>query len=132
MGNLSPLKHRFKVIVATLFPSHNLFQEAFICYNQKLPKNVKVTWKREDDGFIVGKVNADGYEFTTQGKNTKDFIEMVNDAIYAVYEIPPQYISKLGGYSRYFPKPPQLEELRDKSITKASFGFHSDKKLAAI
>lgn len=134
MGNLSPLKHRFKVlrakVIARIAPQKNLFRESFDCYNQKLPKNVNVNWKREDDGYIVGNVNADGYEFMTQGKNAKDFIEMVNDAIYATYEIPPQYILLLGGYKRYFPKPHQLEELQDESITNASFRFNFNAEFA--
>lgn len=135
MGNLSPLQHRINVILANLrvklFPSNNLIKEVHVCCNQKLPKDVKVIWKRENDGFIVGHVNVDGYEFTTQGKNAKDFINMVNDAIYAIYEIPPQYIPYLGGYQRYFPKPDQLELLKDKSITNSTLGFYQNQHCPA-
>jgi len=134
MNNLSPLQYRIKVFIAgfkTKLPGGALINEASICYNQKLPKRVNVKWVRESDGFIVGHINVDGYEFTTQGQNAKDFIEMVNDSIYAVYEIPPQYISELGGYKRYFPKPHQLKELFDKSISKSDFGFYSNQKCPA-
>ena len=128
MNNLSPLKHRLTVIKikfnSFLFPQKNFFQEAFDCYLNKLPVNIKVEWERdENDGFIVGHINADNNTFIAQGKNAKEFIEMVNDAIYAVYDIPPQYISQLG-YKKYYPNPEQLEKLKDKSIKFASFGFN--------
>ncbi len=127
MNNLSPLSHKINIaklkFCSFLFPKKNIFKESLECYGDKLPKTVKVSWTRENDGFIVGQIEADGNQFLAQGKNAEDFISMVNDAIYAVYEIPPKYISLLGGDTKYFPPPRVLEVLEDESVKNASFGW---------
>lgn len=133
MNNFSPIKHRLKVIgteiASRVFPNRIIY-EALVCHNSRLPKVVKVSWEREKDGFIVGKIVADDYELVAQGKNAKDFIETVNDAIFAACEIPSEYMVRLGGYNRFYPKPDQLEKLKDKSIEKHSFGIVDNKKPA--
>jgi hypothetical protein len=134
MNDISPIKYKFKIaktkLLAYFFPQKYIFQEALDCFKERLPKNVEVVWERDADGFIVGNINADGDKFMTQGKNAKDFIKMVNDAIYAVYDIPPEYISKLGGETKYYPKPSQLALLKDKSIKEASFGLTKQLQVA--
>ena len=64
--------------------------EVVDCFWQKLPHTIEVKWFR-DGKFIVGEVKADNYKFITQGENAKEFIEMVNDALFSVYEVPNDY-----------------------------------------
>ncbi|OGT95775.1 MAG: hypothetical protein A2298_03405 [Gammaproteobacteria bacterium RIFOXYB2_FULL_38_6] len=103
-----------------------------MCYRQKLPDRIGVSWQREKDGYIVGKViveeNGKENYFFTQGKNGKDFIENVNDALYSYYEIPAQYISYLGGLEKYNPPLEDLEKLNDKNVRKAFIGEVFGKK----
>ncbi len=126
MSNLSPIQYRFSVlfsqIKAFLFKKTEIIPEAYNCYRDKLPKIVKVDWERFEDGFIVGKVSADDFNFVTQGKNAKEFVRMVNDAIYTAYEIPPKYFYALGGFTTFSPPEEELLKLKNKKIKKASFG----------
>ena len=83
----------------------------FACVN-KLPENIEVSWERED-GLIVGTIRADeGHEFMTQGRNAKEFIEMVNDA---VYDVPIEYYDLLEKYKAYVPPSDEMAKLADTS-----------------
>lgn len=132
MLNLSPFNHKLNVvyskIMAKIFPSRIVY-EVLVCHKNKLPEKVMVSWQREKNGFIIGKVTADDYNFVAQGKNAKEFIEGVNDAIFAICEIPVEYMEELGGYKHFFPTEEELERLKDKSISSYSFGISNDKKL---
>ncbi len=88
---------------------------------QNLPKNVRVSWER-DGTMIVGTVFADGNEFMTQAESADEFVEMVNDAIYAVYEVPVAYISVLGK-NRVQPTPDERAKLEDAAVKKSSPKF---------
>src|SRR3990167_5340378 len=84
-----PLKQRSgwlrKIFKSKIYP------EAFFAYFHRLPNEVQVNWFRED-GMIIGKVNAGGKEFMTQGVDADDFIKMVNQSIVTVFNIPENYL----------------------------------------
>jgi len=131
LDKLSPIRHNFRLFLSK-FKSSSIIEEALVCYRQKLPDRIGVSWQREKDGYIVGKViveeNGKENYFFTQGKNGKDFIENVNDALYSYYEIPAQYISYLGGLEKYNPPLEDLEKLNDKNVRKAFIGEVFGKK----
>jgi len=133
MSSISPVKYKInsakKNFLARLFPQNYIFKEALECYLTRLPKDISVKWRRDERGFIVGKIIVNDNEFVTQGKDAKDFIEMVNDTIFSVYEIPTEYINKIG--KNYFiPSVEQLEKLKDKSIKESFLGLEKQKQFA--
>jgi len=81
-----------------------------------------VKWMR-DGKFIVGKVQAGDYEFTTQGEGSDDFVEMVNDAILTVYDIPKEYFDVLLHTHAYYPPAYQMEELRRKDVSSSQLSI---------
>jgi hypothetical protein len=97
-----------------LFPPV-LSQEAFDAYFFKLPDTIEVNWKRDGD-FIIGKVVAGNNKFTTQGKSPEDFMEMVNDAIYTVFDIPLEYINEIKKVRTYNPPQEAIDQLKNLSI----------------
>lgn len=70
--------------------------------------------------MITGTVKVGEHEFYTQGENVENFIEMVNDAIYTVYEIPFDYIKVLSKVKSFSPKPDQLAALYNGNIQAAN------------
>lgn len=94
----------------------------FQCQWQKLPNSIEVSWFR-DGRFIVGQVNAGEYKFMTQGRNAKEFIEMVNDALLAVYEVPEDYLDIFLRNRKYQPDSYQMSLLTNKEIKGAEFGI---------
>ncbi|MCX6763352.1 MAG: hypothetical protein NTZ97_01290 [Candidatus Moranbacteria bacterium] len=92
-----------------------LSQEALEAYYYKLPEKITVEWKR-DGNFIIGEVNANEKKFITQGKSSDDFVRMVNDAIYTVYEIPLDYIDAINKMKAYSPKIDERKRLDDLKI----------------
>ncbi len=102
--------------------------EALIAYLNRLPDEVAVQWKR-DGGYITGVIKAPEIgEFETQGKNAKDFIEMVNDAIFVAYDIPIEYFDPIQKVRQYLPPADQLIKLSDKSIKNAHFNAMGNEK----
>jgi len=121
MTSLSPLKHRFTIFVNKFRLQKDLSEEAFYCYKNRLPNGkIAVFWKREGD-FIVGKIEVENEKYNVQGKSAKEFVEMVNDTLYAAYEIPSQYISALGGLQRVFPPKEEFKKLNNEAVKKSSF-----------
>jgi hypothetical protein len=97
--------------------------EVVQAYWHKLPNSIEVKWFR-DGHFIVGEVEAGGYKFMTQGRNAKEFIEMVNDALLAVYEVPDDYLDLfLKIKANYQPDSYQMSLLTDKTVHRADFGI---------
>ena len=94
-----------------------VFNEAALAYFHKLPDNIEVRWEKEGR-FIVGWIKIEGEDvFMTQAKSAKEFVEMVNDAIYSVYKIPVQYF-KLLEKKKFKPNPQQFELLNNATIKK--------------
>jgi len=88
---------------------------------------IGVSWQR-DGKFIIGSITVDdGDEFMTQAKSAKEFVEMVNDAIYATYEIPAEYIPLLGGLKRIKPPASEFKKLNDAAVKKSAMVFDTRK-----
>lgn len=111
--------------IRNYFVKPHLSPEAFDAYFHRLPDNIQVSWER-DEGMIVGRVTIDGQEFYTQGKNPKDFIEMVNDALYTIYGIPFDYIEDIGKMKAFRPTKEELKKLYDGRIPKSDFSLLKD------
>jgi hypothetical protein len=100
-----------------------VYKEAFDAYFNRLPNTLQTQWFRDGD-FIIGKVETeDGTSFVTQAKNADEFIEMVNDALFAVYEIPKEYFDSLMTVKKFLPKKEEFERLNNASIKGSSLGF---------
>ena len=106
----------------------DLSQEAIEAYFYRLPDKVNVKWKRDGE-FIVGWITTDDNEFMTQGRDAKDFIDMVNDAVYTVYNIPKDYVDVILKSKAYNPPLQEMEKLYDGSITESAIGFERSKKI---
>jgi hypothetical protein len=114
----SPLMRTFINFKNTFFPPETI-PEVAIAYNHRLPQQVKVSWFRDGE-FIIGKIEADGSQFMTQAKSAKEFVEMVNDTIYAAYGMPAQYSHLL---KKLEPKPEEFKKLNDVAIASSVIGF---------
>ncbi len=106
----------------SFFLKKKLSDEAFQAYYSKLPENIAVEWFRDGE-FIIGTISANGEQFMTQGRSVDEFIEMVNDTIFTVCEIPKEYFPVLDDTHHYSPQPHQLANLNDASLKKSSFGI---------
>lgn len=84
--------------------------EAFLAYLQRLPDDIEVEWKREDDA-IVGKVHFDNFSFATQAKSVKDFVYCVNEGVLIANNTPDEYLEALDGVVSYAPPTEELDAL---------------------
>lgn len=109
----------------------NLSKEAFFAYYHKLPNKVQVSWTK-DENMIVGKVVAGPYEYFTQGKNTEDFIEMVNDSIYTVFDIPIEYQKEIKKFKTYNPPILAKQKLQDIDVNNSIFQFEKNEEILKV
>ncbi len=114
--------------IHNLFISNRLSSEAFVAYYNRLPDNIAVQWFRDGD-FIVGKIKSEDKEFYTQAKDVNEFVEMVNDALATVYNIPRNYLEVVKNARTYSPTKEGWDALNDASIKKCSFKSKKDKKV---
>lgn len=114
-----------------IFFKPDLAEEAIEAYFCRLPDRINVKWKRDGE-FIVGWIITDDNEFMTQGRNAKDFIDMVNDAVYTVYDIPKDYVDVISKFKTYDPPPQEIEKLQDSSITGSTIGFKRSKEIFKV
>lgn len=112
--------------IKSLFKS-KLSKEAFEAYFYRLPSTVEVSWFR-DGKYIVGNIKANGQEFITQGLNADDFIEMVNDAVYAMFDIPDEYIDLIKTFKTYSPPTQEKQKLENTSINSSVIKLIKDEK----
>lgn len=101
--------------VRRLLHEPDISGEAFVAYFHKLPDTVQVSWER-DGRFIVGHVEAGGFTFSTQGRDANNFVEMVNDAVYTVYDIPEDYRRFM---KAYIPPKEALKRLGDVTVPRS-------------
>ncbi len=101
--------------------------EVIDTYFHKLPNNISVSWKRED-GFIIGEISFNGFDpIYTQARTPKEFVRMVNDAVYISLDFKAEYIEFFHREKDvYSPTPKQWEELNDGKILQSSFGLASN------
>lgn len=119
------LLNNMKNVLKKLF-SPDLDIEVIDTYFHKLPDRISVSWKRED-GFIVGEISFNGYDpIHTQARNPKEFVRMVNDAVYIAFDLKPEYIDFFHRQKDFYaPKIEQWKELNNGEITESSFGVAS-------
>ncbi len=115
----------------SLFRKPRLSVEAFDAYYHKLPDQIEVRWFR-DSGMIIGEVTAGDKKFMTQGKDASDFVEMVNDAVYTVYEIPRDYLGIIKESHSFSPKEHILKVLSDGKTLSGDMLVKKEKALQAI
>ncbi|NQU77443.1 hypothetical protein HQ544_01980 [Candidatus Falkowbacteria bacterium] len=108
-----------------LFFKPQIDEEVLEAYFNKLPDKLSIRWVR-DGKYIVGKINADGQEFMTQAKSAREFVYMVNDALFAMYEIPEEYLDVLQDRKSFKPNAKQLEELNDAAIKQSDMSFEKE------
>lgn len=132
MALLSPLRYQLQNAWNNLpWNREQLVREVAQCYADRLPQNIRVSWIR-DGRQIVGTIFFSDEDFVmTAGETAEEFVEMVNDAIYASCEIPPQYIPALGGKMRIHPPRSEMEKLRDAAVKNSNFNFSSAQQLVA-
>ena len=110
----------------------NLFRpklqhEAMEAYFYRLPDIIKIEWFRDGD-FIIGNIFAEGNKYMTQALSANEFIEMVNDTVLAVYNIPPEYQKELLEHKKFRPSIQEFNDLNNTAIKKSSLQF--EKQLA--
>src|SRR3989344_6772279 len=104
-----------------------LEKEVFEACLNRLPMQISVEWFR-DGKFIIGRVKAGDKDFLTQGLSVQDFIKMVNDSIYTVYDIPEEYADV---FLKNFPYNPPLEarqKLEDLKVKGSQINLIKEKK----
>src|SRR3989344_7851243 len=113
------------------FKKPSLTQEQFFAYFHKLPDGISVDWKR-DGKFIIGKVQAGDFEFMTQGKTAEQFVDMVNDAVLTVFDIPRDYVDILREVKSYNPPEDAWRSLCDQSVKKSYIAIKKDTKQPSL
>lgn len=108
--------------------SKELEPEAFNAYLHKLPKNIKVEWQRNGK-LIVGEITAEKNKFMTQGYSGKEFVEMVNDAVYTMYDVPEDYRHAVRQSRAYNPSQDEQQKLEDAGVKKSSITFSKSKRV---
>jgi len=104
------------------FLKPQLSGEAFDAYFHRLPEKIQVRWKKKNQ-FIVGTI-SDGKEvYYTQGKGADDFVNMVNDAVYTMHEIPKEYYGIISQCRAYNPNKAEKERLGLKNVKSSSFSI---------
>jgi hypothetical protein len=127
---MSPFKYRLYLAKKALFGDNEIVYEVLRHHQSNLPnKNVQVSWDR-DEQFIVGRIKIGDDLLMTQGRTAKEFVAMVNDAIYAAYDIPVRYAEALGGAYRLTPPKEEFDRLNDRAVNKSSLNFGHDEVTA--
>lgn len=111
-----------------IFGKSTLSREALIAYHDKLPEVISVRWFR-DGKLIVGEVEIEGNKFFTQGTNADDFMEMVNDAIITVKDIPKDYIDTIRDTKTYKPSLEEENKLRDAEVNGSIISAKKNRKV---
>ncbi len=113
-------------LITNLFKP-KLSEEAFWAYFNRMPEVINVKWFRDRD-FIIGEVKISNKVYYTQGKNAEDFIDMVNDLVVTVCDIPAQYVQLVKDSRTYVPSDEELKKLENTDIKKSLIGLHKRKK----
>lgn len=128
---MSPLRYRFHLMWNALpWKKEEVIREVAEVHAQNLPKRVEVSWERDGE-MIVGEISLDGDKVMTQAESAKEFVEMVNDAIYTACNIPNLYVPILGGLTRIHPTEEEFAKLDNASVKKSSPHFVQTKKVVA-
>ncbi len=117
--------------IKNYFTVQKLSKKAFEAYYYRLPDTISVRWQR-DGKFIVGEVSDGKHTFVTQGRNTDEFVEMVNDALLTIYNIPRQYQDVVRLAKTYEPPLEVRKQLEDTTILTANFSSHKDENILQL
>jgi hypothetical protein len=109
------------------FMKPKLSEEAFWAYYHRLPQSIEVRWFR-DGNYIIGEIHIDKKKYLTQGKNAEDFIDMVNDLVVDVFDVPKDYVGMVKSHHTYSPPKSEEKKLKDTSVSRANFGFRKKTK----
>jgi len=121
-------KNKIKNIFNSLIKSKPC-REVLEANFHKLPAKIQVKWFR-DKKYIIGVIRADGHEYKTQALSADEFIEMVNDTLYTVYDIPSNCVNILSKIKRFRPKQDELNKLNNSSIKHSDMFLVREKELA--
>ena len=105
--------------------------EALLAYFNRLPDGIEVSWFR-DGKFIVGNVEAGNYKFVTQGINADNFIEMVNESVLAVYDVPERYFDAVKNMRTYSPPLESMAALKNQNIQEAVISANKNRGVLEI
>jgi hypothetical protein len=81
---------------------------------------VRVEWRRDGE-YIIGTVKLHDGSIFTQGRTAMEFVEMLNDALYAAHDVPLEYSEALGGDYRLVPSPEDFQRLKDDAVMESAF-----------
>lgn len=98
-----------------------IYSEAYVAYVNRLPSEITVHWFRDGD-MIIGKVQAGDKEFMTQGANEDDFIRMINESVFTIFNIPNDYFDVVRDTRSFKPSEIEMARLKDPSVISRSFG----------
>jgi len=104
-----------------------LSEEAFRAYFNRMPDVINVKWFRDRD-FIIGEIKIANKVYYTQGENAEDFIDMVNDLVVTVCDIPAQYVQLVKDSRTYVPSDEESKKLEDTNVKKSFIGLQKRKK----
>lgn len=116
----TPFFRKLENLKEIIFPSDIYKEEAF-AFADRLPNRIKVGWFR-DGKFIIGEIIDGNNTYYTQAKSAKEFVEMVNDAIYSVYGVKQKYF-KILGEDKYHPTEAEFERLNNGRIPNAQMNL---------
>jgi hypothetical protein len=131
MALMSPLRYRAHLMWNALpWKKEEVIREVAEVHAADLPRRVEVSWERDGE-MIVGEIFLDSEKIMTQADSAKEFVEMVNDAIYTACNIPNLYVPMLGGFDRIHPTPEEFAKLDNASVKKSSPRFAQEKEIVA-
>lgn len=99
--------------IVAWFTKKELYPQVLRAYFHKMPERIRVSWEKHDNGFIVATIQTDRGEFYTQGRNPKELIEMVNDAIFTAYDVKEEYRPELSKHKFFKPTAEEWSHLND-------------------
>src|SRR3989344_7099487 len=114
-------------LIKKVFIKPKLEKEAFDAYLNRLPAKIDVDWFR-DGKFIIGRIDTGDKKFLTQGLSVQDFIKMVNDSIYTVYDIPEEYADVFLKNFSYDPPPKARQELENLQIKSSQINIAKERR----
>lgn len=102
--------------------------EAYFAYLNRLPNNIKVGWKRSNNG-IVGIVKIDKFSFGVQAKNADEFVNAVNEGLLVAYDTPEEYLTVLLENKKFIPAQEDWDRLKEGEPNSSDLVFRQDKKV---
>ena len=122
------MNNLFTHIKRLIAPSR-LEPEAFDAYLYRLPDHIEVSWTRDGE-YLVGQISEEKGTYMTQARSGDEFMEMVNDAVYTMHDIPEGYRSTIGKFRAYNPSPQELKKLQDRAVKSSRLSARRQMRVA--